>query len=287
MFLGQISEMNNILIPTDFSENSLNAIKYAISFFKEREVNFYVLHVSLVNEMDEEECYYKDSDVLLDQKTAISPSDKLQIELQNIKNLTTNKKHSFHSILEYVQFIEAIKKCVVEKNIDYIVMGTKGASKYSNTVLGSHTADVITRVKCNVLVIPEKARYSKPENIVFPTDFNIYYKNKLLNSLSEIIKSNAAKLSVLYISKKVRDLTPLQKKNRNYLQDYLQDKPHSFYFISNANIDNAIEDFVSKTSVDMIAMVAKNLNLFQRTLFQPIVAKISYHTKVPFLVLHE
>jgi hypothetical protein len=279
--------MNNILIPTDFSENSVNAIKYAISFFKEMEVNFYVLHVSLVNEMYEEECYYKDSDILLDQKTAIGPSDKLQIELQNIKSLTTNKKHSFYSILEYVQFIEAIRKCVVEKNIDCIVMGTKGASKYSNSVLGSHTADVFTRVKCNVLVIPEKARYSKPENIVFPTDFNIYYKNKLLNSLSEIIKSNAAKLSVLYISKKVRDLTPLQRKNRNYLKDYLHDKPHSFYFISNPNIDNAIEDFVSNASVDMIAMVAKNLNLFQRTLFQPIVAKISYHTKVPFLVLHE
>jgi nucleotide-binding universal stress UspA family protein len=279
--------MNNILIPTDFSENSLNAIKYAISFFKEREVNFYVLHVSLVNEMNEEECYYKGSDVLLDQKTAINPSDRLQLELQNIKNLTTNKKHNFHSILEYVQFIEAIRKCVVENNIDYIVMGTKGASKYSNTVLGSHTADVITRVKCNVMVIPEKARYSKPENIVFPTDFNIYYKNKLLNSLSEIIESNCAKLSVLYISKKKRDLTPLQKKNRNFLEDYLEDKPHSFYFISNANINNAIEDFVEKKSVDMIAMVAKNLNLFQRTLFQPTIAKISYHTKVPFLVLHE
>jgi nucleotide-binding universal stress UspA family protein len=265
----------------------LNAIKYAISFFKEREVNFYVLHVSLVDEMDEEECYYKDSDVLLDQKTLIGPSEKLQIELQNIKNLTTSEKHSFHPVLEYVQFIEAIRKCVIQKNIDYIVMGTKGASKYSETVLGSHAADVITRVKCNVLVIPEKATYSKPENIVFPTDFNIYYKNKLLNSLSEIIKSNCAELSVLYISKKVRDLTPLQKKNRHFLEDYLQDKPHSFYFISNANIDDAIEDFVVKKSVDMIAMVAKNLNLFQRTLFQPIVAKISYHTKVPFLVLHE
>jgi nucleotide-binding universal stress UspA family protein len=279
--------MSNILIPTDFSENSLNAIKYAISFFKEREVNFYVLHVFLVNETDEGECYYKNSDVLIDQKIAISSSEKLQIELQIIKNLTTNNKHSFHSIFEYSQFIEAIRKCVVEKNINYIVMGTKGASKYSNTVLGSHTADVITRVKCNVLVIPEKARYSKPENIVFPTDFNIYYKNKLLNSLSEIIKSNCSKLSVLYISNKVRDLTPLQKKNRNYLEDYLQDKPHSFYFISNASIDNAIEDFASKNPVDMIAMIAKNLNLFQRTLFQPIVAKISYHTKVPFLVLHE
>jgi nucleotide-binding universal stress UspA family protein len=279
--------MNNILIPIDFSENSLNAIKYAISFFENQDVNFYVLHVSLVSEMNEGECYYKDSDVLLDQKVTISPSDKLQIELQNIKNLAANRRHSFHGILEYVQFIEAMRKCVVEKDIDYIVMGTKGESKYGNTVLGSHTADVITRVKCNVLVIPEKARYSKPENIVFPTDFNIYYKNKLLSSLSEIIKSTSAKLNVLYISKKVRDLTPLQKKNRNYLQDFLEDKPHNFHFISNANIDNAIEDFVSKTSVDMIAMVAKNLNLFQRTLFQPRVAKISYHTKIPFLVLHE
>ena len=279
--------MNNILIPTDFSENSLNAIKYAISFFKKKEVNFYVLHVCLVNEMNKEECYYRDSDVILNHKRAISPADKLQIELQNIKNLSANKKHNFHGILEYVQFIEAIRKCVVEKKIDYIVMGTKGTSKYSNAVLGSHTADVITKVKCNVLVIPEKAKYSKPENIVFPTDFNIYYKDKLLNSLSEILKTNYTKMSVLYISKKVRDLSPLQKKNRNYLEYYLQDKPHSFYFISNENIDNAIEDFVSKTSVDMIAMVAKNLNLFQRTLFQPIVAKMSYHTKVPFLVLHE
>jgi hypothetical protein len=237
--------------------------------------------------MNEEECYYKDSDVLIDQKIAISTAERLQVELDNIKSLSGNKKHSFYSILEYVQFIESIRGCVIENNIDYIVMGTKGASKCGITVLGSHTADVITRVKCNVLVIPEKAKYSKPENIVFPTDFNIYYKNKLLNSLSEIIKSNSAKLSVLYISKKVRGLTALQKKNRSFLEDYLQDKPHSFYFISNANIDNAIEDFVSKTPVDMIAMIAKNLNLFQRTLFQPTVAKISYHTKIPFLVLHE
>ena len=116
---------------------------------------------------------------------------------------------------------------------------------------------------------------------------DIYYKDKLLSSLLEVIKSNCSKLSVLYISKKVRDLSPLQKKNRNFLEDYLQDKPHNFYFISNANIDNAIEDFVSQKSVDMIAMIAKNLNLFQRTLFQPTVAEISYHTKIPFLVLHE
>jgi nucleotide-binding universal stress UspA family protein len=279
--------MKNILIPTDFSENSMNAMKYAISFFEDIAANFYLLHVSLTEEINEDDHCFKDSDTVLDQKRAINVSGKLQLELQQIKQLSASKKHNFYSLHEQFQFIEAIRKCVLEKNIDYIVMGTKGESKRSNAVLGSHTADVITRVKCTVLVIPEKAKYSRPKNIVFPTDFNIYYKSKLLKTLSDILEKNDAEMSVLYISKKVQDLSSLQKKNRNYLEDYLQDKPHSFYFISNANVDNAIEDFVSKTNVDMIAMIAKNLNLFQRTLFQPIVAKISYHTKVPFLVLHE
>ena len=279
--------MKNILIPTDFSENSMNAITYAISFFESITVNFYLLHVSLVEEINDEECFYKLSDTVLDQKVVYNPTDKLKAEIRAVKNLKRSKKHKFYGLHEYIQFVEAIRKIVIEKDIDFIVMGTKGASQISDTVLGSHSADVITRVKCPVLVIPEKAKYKKPKNVVFPTDFNILLKNKVLQTLTDVLKIKNTNLSVLYISKSVRDLSSLQKKNRSYLQDYLMDKPHSFYFITNENIDDAIESFVETTQVDMIAMIAKNLNFFQRILFQPTVEKISYHTKVPFLVLHE
>ena len=40
--------MKNILIPTDFSENSWNAIKYALQFFKKKKCNFYLLHVTSI-----------------------------------------------------------------------------------------------------------------------------------------------------------------------------------------------------------------------------------------------
>ena len=40
--------MKNILIPTDFSENSWNAVKYALEFFKDTECDFYLLHVTLI-----------------------------------------------------------------------------------------------------------------------------------------------------------------------------------------------------------------------------------------------
>ncbi|MFD2433355.1 hypothetical protein ACFSO9_07185 [Mesonia maritima] len=39
--------------------------------------------------------------------------------------------------------------------------------------------------------------------------------------------------------------------------------------------------------VQMIAMMAKNLNFFQHILFHPVAKKISYHKEIPFLVLHE
>ena len=39
--------------------------------------------------------------------------------------------------------------------------------------------------------------------------------------------------------------------------------------------------------IDFIAMVAKNINFYQRILFKPQVEKISYHINIPFLILHE
>ncbi len=36
--------MNKTLIPTDFSANAMNAIKYALEFFKHEKSNFYILH---------------------------------------------------------------------------------------------------------------------------------------------------------------------------------------------------------------------------------------------------
>jgi len=37
--------MKSILLPTDFSENSKNAIEYAMRLFENEQCTFYVLHV--------------------------------------------------------------------------------------------------------------------------------------------------------------------------------------------------------------------------------------------------
>ena len=279
--------MKNILIPTDFSENSWNAIEYGLSFFKKTSCTFYFLHVSPYQGVSHG--ITKESiRLLFEDPPTLTVKEQFQRLLKKIEQLALNTKHRFYTVHEHIFFIDAIRKQVEEKEIDCILMGTKGASGIKEKTVGSNTGDVITKVKCPVLVIPENARYTKPKEVAFPTDYNIYYKSRVLTTITNILTTNDAALRVLHVSKKEQKLSSLQKKNKDFLDDYLEDEvSHSFHFLTNPNIEEALQCFVESRNIDMITMIAKNLNFFQRILFHPTVEKISYHTTIPFLVLHE
>ncbi len=278
--------MTNVLIPTDFSENAWNAIRYGLQFFKTEPTNFYLLHVSL-SERQESGDKTVVNGIVFDMKDAPGIKDKLLVIKKKIERSFSNTNHRFYALHEHSFFIEGIKRSVAEKRIDFILMGTKGASGLKEVTIGSRTGEVITRVKCPTLVIPEKARYVIPKEIVFPTDFYSYYKNKILLTLAEIMAINESALRVFHVTIKKQELSISQLENKNFLEDFLEDKPHSFHFQANQNIEDALSEFIEKNNINMIAMVAKNINFFQRLLFKPSIAKISYHTDTPFLVLHE
>ena len=182
--------MKNILLPTDFSENSWNAIKYGVNFFESENCNFYLLHVNrLVDTVFDDSIPISNQHILEDVNVKPSKQALLKILKRISIEIPTNKKHKFFSLTDYNFFIESIRKHVEEKNIDIIVMGTKGASGLDKIIIGSNTSDVFTKVKCPTLAIPEKARFDKIEQIAFPTDFSLYYDIQILEPLFEILEN--------------------------------------------------------------------------------------------------
>ena len=259
--------MKNILIPTDFSENSWNAITYALDFFKKTTCNFYILHInSLANLVGAETVYIPTQDAI--QEAFTLPSKKrLRETLNRIEHLPLNPKHKFFTLTDYNFFIDSIRKHVDEKKIDLIVMGTKGASGLKQIIIGSNTGDVITKVKCTTLVVPENAEYESPKEIAFPTDYSLFYSSKTLQPLSDIIEIHNATIRILHINKKDTILNDDQLKNKEYLEDYFSSYERSSHFLTNTNIEEAIQCFVESRDINIIAMVAKNLNYFQKILF--------------------
>jgi nucleotide-binding universal stress UspA family protein len=279
--------MKNILIPTDFSENAWKAIDYALNFFKGTPCNFYLLHVTKVMNYAGGETPIIPTSVTIENTLLEQCKVDLEKSLVKIKKKYHNTKHHFITIPSYDYFIDAIRNQVDEKEIDLIVMGTKGASGIKEVIIGSNTGDVITKVKSMVLAVPDKTVYNSPKEIVFPTDFNTFYQTDILNSIAEFAALHDSTIRILHVAKKDEELRKFQKENKDYLNDYFADIKHSFHRVTNKKIETGVQCFVESREIDMIIMVAKNLNLFQQIIFKPTVEEISYHTNVPFLVIHE
>ncbi len=280
--------MKNILIPTDFSDNSWNAIKYAVKLYKKTRCSFHLLHVSNVNAyLGGELSSISSSAMVLENNVIIDAKKSLQTLVKKIDSISLNIKHNFITHVEDGFLIDAIKDKVEENKIDLIIMGTKGASGIKEAIIGSNTGDVITRVKCPVVVVPEEAIYIRPREIAFPTDYNMSYSSKILDTLLNVARIHESSIRIVHIRKREEKLTEEQETNKGILHDYFKDHDHSFDTITCNRLENALQDFTESRNIDMISMVAKNLNFFQQLLFKPTVEDISYHIKLPFLVLHE
>lgn len=280
--------MKNILIPTDFSENSKNALRYAQVVFRSLECNFYVLYVAPLGDT-QTDTFGISRPTGKDLSTG-NVKEMLADLVDSCRKYSKDANHHFYTLQDYGFFIQSIKKNLQEHQIDLIVMGTKGASGLKEKVVGSNAGDVITKVQCNTLVIPDAVMLSKPKEIAFPTDYNIFYTHGILSSMAEMLNLSASKLRIMNVIKNGEGLTLEQKTNREYLFDYMEETfpdRYSFHTISNKSVKSAIQSFVENQAADMIVMVAKNLNFIQQILFDSMVEKISFHTTVPFYVIHE
>ncbi|MFX0557911.1 universal stress protein [Maribacter sp. CXY002] len=279
--------MKNILIPTDFSENAWNAIKYGLALYKKIHCNFHLIHVHPIVAFAGGEAAMYASQELMERNLLKESSKKLEKILIDIEHLPFNTKHTFHTSVFYGFFTDHIKQQVEDNNIDLIIMGTKGASGLQAVSMGSNTGNVITKVKCAVLAIPEDAEYRRPKEIALPTDYQMGYDIKVLEDVKDLSLINNSAVRILYAAKIGAELTNEQLKNKKFLDNYFKDVEHSFHTVTGNKLESVVQCFTESRDIDLIAMVAKNLNFLERILFRPTVEKISYHTKVPFLVLHE
>lgn len=273
---SNLCKMENILIPTDFSENAWNAVEYAVNFFKNSPCSFYILHVCSNSVKQHRDTHHDNS-----------CENDMQAIFRKIEgHLQKNKKHKFFRIIDSGYMVSSVREQVEKNSIDYIVMGTKGASGISQIPLGTNASNVITKVKCATVVVPENAKYSKLNEIAFPTDFLSIYSTKTLEAITTIIETHKASARVLHINNAQAVLNEEQQRNKELLDDYLGDTKHSFHFLTNTQVESQVQEFVEDRKINLITMLAKNLNYFEKILFQPKNPEIKYYTEIPFLVLH-
>ncbi|WP_273565646.1 universal stress protein [Maribacter halichondriae] len=275
-----------ILVPTDFSKNALNAIRYALDLYKKQTCEFYFLNVFRVNS------YTTDTLIIPEPGSAPYEAAKEEskegfVKLLDILELHhDNPNHTYRTISSFNFLSEAIKQTIAEKDIDLVVMGTQGATGAKGVIFGSHTVNTMEKIReCPVLAVPEEVRFSIPKEIVFPTNYKSTFKRKELNYLIEIAKMHNAAIRVLYINKK-RELNEAQENNKQLLDEILGNVDHSFHMLTDNDISDGITSFVESRGSDMIAFINRKHFFFGSVFSKPLVKEIGYDATTPILALH-
>lgn len=275
--------MKNILLPTDFSENAYNAIKYAVQLFKDEECRFFLLNTYTPVLYDNEYLVYSASQPTLTEIYRNNSTKGLERVVRRVKRNFSNDLHSFEKLSSFNLLSDEIKEIVKEKNIDLIVMGTKGATGAEEILFGSHTVHAIKKAKCPLLAVPAHYDFKAPEQILFPTDFEPKVV-KLLPVVKEIAKANKSILHFMHVYFGV-ELSEEQAKTKKALNRHFKELEHHFYSISDKSVPQAIYDFQEEHNIDLLVLINNKHSFFENLLFRPIVNEIGFHVKVPFLVI--
>ena len=223
--------MKNILLPTDFSLNSVNAIQYAVKLLKKEHCTFYLLHAYRVQYLANDELLLNNMEqvALIEQKLLTSSQNSLEMIVDKI---AVNSKHTFKLLSDFNFFIDSVKQKIKELDIDLIIMGTKGATGAKEIFMGSNTGDVIMKTDCDVLAVPDKAKFKVPKEIVFPTDFRMLYNENELDILNKIAIQNGSNIRILHVQNNEL-LEEEQKINKKDLERYLSSLNYSYHTLTN------------------------------------------------------
>lgn len=142
-------KIKRILLPTDLSNASISAFKYAKSIAEKYGASIYVLHV-LENIPPVLAIHALDLTIERVEKN-MEENARRQLEKIVKENLKTKNKVQLFIRKGIVD--EEIVKFADAKKIDLIIMGTHGRTGIEYTLLGSIAEKVVRKAKCPVLTV--------------------------------------------------------------------------------------------------------------------------------------
>ncbi len=184
---------NNILLATDFSPESLNALQYAVSLAKRYGATIFLTH-ALPPESS-----------LAAAEPRPAPSDTMRHNAeQNMASLESRedlRRCPHEVIVRSGDTWQVISQVLSNKKIDLVVVGTHGHGGIKKLFLGSTAESVVRHATCPVLTVGPHVRPAQLDRfgqILYATDFSTGSRRALTYALS-LAEGDRGKLTLLHV----------------------------------------------------------------------------------------
>lgn len=276
--------MKNILLLTDFSDNSINAIHYALKLFSGDSCNFFVLHVETANAYLSDDLMAAGNQSIYDSLVK-KPKDKLAHLATQLKRKAEQEDFNIEMLIDHDGFIDAIKQVTKAKEIELIVMGTNGVTGAKEVVFGSNTINVIRKVDCPTLAIPEDFIFRPLNDVLLPLDAYDSIGGKAFTDLLKFITRFGKKLHLLRVHPNNENSVESEK-DHSHINYFLKESDYEYHVVSNIPMEHVVKSYTQTHDIDLITLLVQKESLFERFFIGSSTTQISNKISVPLLVFH-
>ena len=275
--------MKKYLVPTDFSETSKNAARYAVELAQDDPETTIILYNiydklapgsdgSLLTETDE------------DRKKVLNHAlMNLEIELHEISTVR----------IEYVaeegtSLVESIEKYVRYNAINFVIMGITGATKLEQIFFGSNALNMARQGVCPVIIVPPKAQFKKIQNVMLLSDFKNVRSTTPVAQIRQLLETFKPNLHIVNVDSEHHvQLTDEYKKERDWMEKTFSDFKPEFYFIRMYDFLEAASNFTADHNIDLIITVPRKHSFLSGLYKTSHTKKLAYHSHIPVAAIHE
>lgn len=276
-------KQNMILVPIDFTEQSLIALREAENLAKTSQAELTLLSIieesgffaRVFGDKSEEEVekLIKGTKLKLQEIAARSMT-----RTGNDVNVLVSRGKVYQKIVEFSESIDA----------DYIVMGTQGQPKTMKRIMGSNANRVIRTSKIPVITIKGQ-EHKHCDTIVLPLDLEKETKEKVSNAIefARIFKAKVKVVSIIKTSMD-EDETKTLKNNLHQVYKFMASKGVDvdgdlLFKDKSVKINEEILQYASDCNADLIMIMTQQEDEFTPHFLGSAAQNIIYNSKVPVM----
>jgi nucleotide-binding universal stress UspA family protein len=264
-----------IIVPIDFSENSIKALEFAIFMADKKHAKITLVHVM-------EAVYDFASQAAIALDSMYSEGEKMLENL--IKKYKASDLEMDFKIVDGVASI-SVARIADETGATLIVMGTQGASGIKKALIGTTTVNLIREANCPVLVVPAQAHVAEIKKVTLALEF-ANHEEQFIDWIIGMSERWGLGLEILHVQTThgfKEELATLGMEG--YLQKKypgLQVRIHTFYA---ENASEGLDMYMQEHDNMILVMCHEHQNLWNQIIQKSQSLKMAYHTHIPLLIM--
>ena len=263
--------MKKILVPTDFSDNALQALLYAVSLAKHTGAAITIYHVFRTGLSERMDGYVRQSG-----------EEQIDGLIQRIQP-TLEGGASVNGVVIQGEPVDSILDRTARQTYDLVVMGTEGETGIKGFLVGSVTLEVIRRTRQPVLAIPVNAKLTLPQRMIFALDDQGISTTGVLRPLREIAAAFDAEVKIYHQGREVKTVVP-----DLLVDEALDGLRHSFHQeASEEEVWESILQYTLDQKGDLLCLIRRERGLLERLFHHSVTREELSSSPVPLLILHD